>query len=52
MADFFGVTTDYLLGRTSIEESLDDIIKKSELEILEEIHNLSPESQEEIKKIN
>ena len=28
MADFFGVTTDYLLGRTREQNSIDTVIKK------------------------
>lgn len=58
IADFFNVTTDYLLGRTDIRESLSkstnnlqDNISFEDLEMLKEIHKLSPESQHEIKKL-
>lgn len=58
IADFFNVTTDYLLGRTDIRESLSestnnlqDNITFEDLEMLKEIHKLSPESQHEIKKL-
>lgn len=58
IADIFNTTTDYLLGRTDIRESLckvEELPKytytPSERNILDEIHSLSPESQEEIKKL-
>lgn len=58
IADIFDTTTDYLLGRTDIRGSLYKVEKPpkytytpSERNILDEIHNLSPESQEEIKKL-
>ncbi|QUH20415.1 helix-turn-helix domain-containing protein [Alkaliphilus sp. B6464] len=58
IADFFDVSIDYLLGRThdrnptvriSIEEEPDKCKKSNE--IFEDIENLSPESQEELKKL-
>ncbi len=56
IADFFDVSTDYLLGRASAKEFSNEKIKVSEKSnkydnILEEIHSLSPESQEELKKL-
>lgn len=59
IADFFCVSIDYLLGRTDIKKSLCDEnnVKESNKAIStanklsEEIGNLSPESQEEIKKL-
>ncbi|WIV11080.1 helix-turn-helix domain-containing protein [Proteiniborus sp. MB09-C3] len=53
MADFFSVSTDYLLGRTDIKQPIQNTSKDklSSDEISEEIRNLSPESQEELKKL-
>ncbi|MBU5676809.1 helix-turn-helix domain-containing protein [Alkaliphilus sp. MSJ-5] len=57
LADFFDVSVDYLLGRTDIKQPIKDIIKNqkkyngSSDEISKEIRNLSPESQEELKKL-
>lgn len=53
MADFFSVSTDYLLGRTDIKQPIQNTKndKPSSDEISKEIRNLSPESQEELKKL-
>ncbi|SHH58353.1 helix-turn-helix domain-containing protein [Sporanaerobacter acetigenes] len=56
IADIFNTTTDYLLGRTDIRKRVNNserIEKKPSIkdELSEEIHNLSPQSQEEIKKL-
>lgn len=56
IANILNTTTDYLLGRTdiniSVEELLHNISKPShEDAFTKEIHNLSPESQEELKKL-
>lgn len=58
LANYFNVSVDYLLGRTEIKEtfyktkeSANHPYTTSEINILEEIHNLSSESQEEIKKL-
>ncbi|TCU64164.1 DNA-binding XRE family transcriptional regulator [Tissierella praeacuta] len=51
IAEYFDVSIDYLLGKTDIKEPIDDVIKKKELDVFNQIHNLSPESQEEIKKL-
>lgn len=57
IANIFNTTTDYLLGRTDIKQPIENIIKEqnktdsSSDEITEEIRNLSPESQEELKKL-
>lgn len=58
IANIFNTTTDYLLGRTDnrepiykIEESPKYLYTVSEIEIIDKIHSLSPESQEEIKKL-
>lgn len=51
IADLFNVTTDYLLGRSDIPNPY---MKENTFpadKLSEEIHNLSPESQEEIKKL-
>lgn len=55
IADFFNVSVDYLLGRTNIQnhEGL-PIMESSEEyyvdnEIIKEINNLSPESQEDLE---
>jgi transcriptional regulator with XRE-family HTH domain len=57
IANYFNVSVDYLLGRTDIKNS--SILSAKEEQnkyytnndIAEEIHNLSPESQEELKKL-
>ena len=47
LADFFGVTADYLIGRTTVNEiSTDDIIKKID-KIQQELSDISSD----IKKI-
>lgn len=57
IANFFNVSIDYLLGETDIRQPAIDIIKDQKKtdsaldEISEEIRNLSPESQEELKKL-
>lgn len=51
IAEYFNVSIDYLLGKTDIKEPVDDVIEKKELDVFNQIHNLSPESQEEIKKL-
>lgn len=52
IADLFNVSTDYLLGRSNIPNPY---VKNGNLSsidaIFEEIHTLSPESQEELKKL-
>ncbi len=48
IADYFSVSIDYLLGRTEIKEPADNIIKKSELEIVNKIRDLSSESKNEL----
>ena len=48
LADFFGVTADYLIGRTTVNEiSTDDIIKKID-KIQQELSDISSD----IKKIS
>ena len=48
LADFFGVTADYLIGRTTVNEiSTDDIIKKIE-KIQQELSDITSD----IKKIS
>ncbi len=47
IADLFNVTTDYLLGRSNIPNPY----KKESTSTAVEIANLSPESQEELKKL-
>lgn len=57
IADFFNVSVDYLLGRTNVRETSDGKYlevseKPSEYDdISKEIRNLSPESQEELRKL-
>ncbi len=57
LANFFNVSVDYLLGRTDIKNSSMFTIKEFEEEyvpsnkMFEEIDKLSPESQEELKKL-
>ncbi|WP_406242060.1 helix-turn-helix domain-containing protein [Tissierella carlieri] len=57
IADFFNVSVDYLLGRTDIKDSSILSVKEDETkfdihnEIADEIEKLSPESQEELKKL-
>lgn len=56
LVDFFNVSVDYLLGRTDIKNSSRFSIKKPEEyvtsnKMFEEIDKLSPESQEELKKL-
>lgn len=53
IADFFNVSTDYLLGRTDIKQLIQDTKKDKSTSdrIFEDICNLSPESQEELKKL-
>ena len=57
IADFFNVSIDYLLGRSDIKNpstvSIEDDNKKDSTsnEIAEQIDKLSPESQEELKKL-
>lgn len=57
IADFFNVSVDYLLGRTDNTKDLSSPIRESELkysvqnEIIDEIQKLSPESQEDLKKL-
>lgn len=47
IADLFNVTTDYLLGRSNIPNPY----TRKNLSTTDEINNLSPESQEELKKL-
>ncbi|CAK7010679.1 helix-turn-helix transcriptional regulator [Tissierella sp.] len=47
IADLFNVSTDYLLGRSDIPNPY----TKENTSATDEIANLSPESQEEIKKL-
>jgi len=49
IADYFNVSIDYLLGKTDIKEPVDDVIEKK-LDIFNQIHTLSPESQKDLKK--
>lgn len=56
IADFFDVSIDYLLGRTSSQESIviSKEIKADQTpadKLSEDIHNLSLENQKEIKEI-
>jgi len=58
LADFFNVSIDYLLGRTYTKHSSISLSTKEDLtehktsnEIFKEIDKLSPESQEELKKL-
>ncbi|OZV13554.1 hypothetical protein CIW83_03130 [Tissierella sp. P1] len=57
IADFFNVSVDYLLGRTDIKDSFILSVKEDETKfgihnkIVDEIEKLSPESQEELKKL-
>ncbi|HLR34674.1 MAG TPA: helix-turn-helix transcriptional regulator [Tissierellales bacterium] len=51
IADLFNVTTDYLLGRSDIPNPYMKENTSPADKLSEEIHNLSPESQEEIKKL-
>lgn len=50
IAEYFDVSIDYLLGKTDIKEPIDDVIEKKELDVFNQIHNLSPESQKDLKK--
>jgi len=50
IADYFNVSIDYLLGKTDIKEPADDVIEKKELDVFKQIHNLSFESQKDLKK--
>ena len=58
IADYFSVSVDFLLGRTEIRESaqqiLNDRLKYNSTsqsdDFSEQIHNLSTESQEDLKK--
>jgi transcriptional regulator with XRE-family HTH domain len=55
LADFFNVSVDYLLGRTHCKNSCGILevetpaINSSDIEIIDEINNLSPESQEDLE---
>ena len=57
IANIFNTTTDYLLGRTDIKKPIYNSIDESKKvashvdKISDEIRNLSPENQEEIKKL-
>lgn len=71
IAEFFNVSTDYILGITNIRETINTLVKESTeyslgkkfntyytskerikaLEILDNIYELSPESQKEIVKL-
>lgn len=52
IADLFNVSTDYLLGRSNIPNPYGKHGNTSAIDIIsEEIHNLSPESQEDLKKL-
>lgn len=52
LADFFNVSVDYLLGRTDIRQPLSNGLKPSkQSELSKELEGLSPESQEEIRKL-
>ncbi|MFA5576323.1 MAG: helix-turn-helix domain-containing protein [Tissierellaceae bacterium] len=49
IADYFDVSVDYLLGRTSVKKSVEKAIKEY-YETSFDMKNLSPESQEDLKK--
>ena len=53
IADYFNVSVDYLLGRTDIKEPIHNANNEKPPydELSEEIHKLSPESQEELIKL-
>lgn len=51
IADFFDVSLDYLLGRTDIPSPHIQKNTSPADELSKDIHNLSPESQEEMRKL-
>ena len=54
IANIFNTTTDYLLGRTDVNKSVEEILYNAsnhsyENDISQKIHNLSPESLEDLE---